>query len=142
EGLTYHVSSVITVGQLNPQQLESAGQIPGSMQRYTKLPQIPQSIIDLPRQTVSGKTTEYDKAKALQDYLRSSLFTYDDTFTGGDGNNALQQFLLVDRRGYCQQFAGAYAVMARVLGLPTRVAVGFSYGNQDAAGVWHVKDSY
>jgi hypothetical protein len=33
-------------------------------------------------------------------------------------------------------------VMARVLGLPTRVAVGFSYGVQDAAGVWHVKDSY
>jgi transglutaminase-like putative cysteine protease len=143
QGLTYHVSSVITVGQLNPQKLESAGPIPaGSIQRYTKLPQLPQSIIDLARQVVAGKTTEYDKAKALQDFFRSPPFVYDDTFTGGDSSNALEQFLFTYRRGYCQQYAGAYAVMARVLGLPTRVAVGFSYGIQDAAGVWHVKDSF
>lgn len=143
EGLSYHVSSVITTGQLDPQKLETAGAVPsGSIQRYTKLPQLPQTVIDLAREVVSGKATEYDKAKALQDFFRSPIFTYDDTITSGDGNDALEQFLFTTRRGYCQQFAGAYAVMARVLGLPTRVAVGFSYGVQDGAGVWHVKDSF
>ncbi len=144
EGLNYQVSSVISLGQLNPQTLEKAGPVAtgGSLQRYLKLPALPQSIVDEARRVTAGKSTEYDKAKALQDYFRSPPFVYDDQFTLGDGNNALEQFLFTYHRGYCQQFAGAYAVMARVLGLPTRVAVGFSYGEQDSAGVWHVRDTY
>jgi transglutaminase-like putative cysteine protease len=144
EGLRYQVSSVISVGQLNPQNLEKAGPIPtsGSLVRYTRLPPIPQDIIDETRRVTTGLTSEYDKAKALQDYFHRAPFVYNDQFTLGDSSNALEQFLFKYHTGYCQQFAGAYAVMARILGLPTRVAVGFSYGEQDGAGLWHVKDTY
>jgi transglutaminase-like putative cysteine protease len=144
EGLTYHVSSIITSGELTPQKLEAAGPLSSfaSLAHYTRLPSLPRNIVDLARRVTAGKTSEYDKARALQDFFQSPPFVYDDTFTLGDGNNALEQFLFTYRRGYCQQFAGAYAVMARALGLPTRVAVGFSYGEADASGVWHVRDTY
>jgi hypothetical protein len=43
-------------------------------------------------------------------------------------------------KGYCQQFAGSFGVMARALGIPTRLAIGWTWGSQDANGVWHVTD--
>ena len=42
------------------------------------------------------------------------------------------------KRGFCVQFASAYAVMARTLGIPARVAVGFTPGTRDANGTFHV----
>ena len=45
----------------------------------------------------------------------------------GHGNNAIEAFLR-HRVGYCEQFAGTYAAMARTLGFPSRLAVGFTSG--------------
>ena len=53
--------------------------------------------------------------------------------------DALDHFLFTSRRGFCEQFAGAFAAMARAVGLPARVAVGFTPGAYDEAdGVWRV----
>jgi len=49
----------------------------------------------------------------------------------------MQNFLLNDRKGYCEQFASAMAMMARVVGIPSRVSVGFLPGEQDQ-DVWKV----
>jgi hypothetical protein len=50
-------------------------------------------------------------------------------------------FVVQTRAGYCQHFAGAMALMLRYLGVPARVAVGFSSGTFDAKrGVWKVTD--
>jgi transglutaminase-like putative cysteine protease len=143
-GLSYHVSSVINSGQIQPATLKSAnaGQIPASFQRYMQLPPIPARVTRLANQLVAGKATEYDKARAIQDYLRGPVFTYDDNFDAqGDGTNALSYFLFTSHRGYCQQFAGAFAVLARQAGLPTRVAVGWTPGIADASGLLHVYDN-
>jgi transglutaminase-like putative cysteine protease len=144
-GLQYHVSSVLDVGQLDPGGLAKLPAFPandGSLGRYLQLPTIPSNVIDLAQRITAGKTTEYDKALALQNYLRSPKnFTYDETYDPhGDGPRALQYFLLQSHRGYCQQFAGSFGVMARALGLPTRLALGWTWGSQDANGVWHVTD--
>jgi Transglutaminase-like superfamily len=73
--------------------------------------------------------TKFQKAVALQNWFRSDGgFTYDDTIQSGDSADDLAAFLNPasgGRRGYCQQFAAAMAVMARMLGIPARVAVGF-----------------
>src|SRR5205807_1157799 len=121
-GLSYQVQSVIpeyglTATQLN-QVLPSTG---AALTRYLGLPTIPSSVADLARSIVKGKDTPYAKALALQDFFRgaNSRFTYDQNFVQGHSNNALVQFLFRTRRGYCEQFAGAYAVMARAVGLPT-----------------------
>lgn len=80
---------------------------------------------------VRGAPTQYDKALALQDFFRSGDFVYDLAVGPGHSGSDLEQFLFVTRRGYCEQFAGAYAAMARAVGLPARVAVGFTPGELD-----------
>jgi transglutaminase-like putative cysteine protease len=53
----------------------------------------------------------------------------------------LMSFLFAERRGYCQQFSGAFALLARMAGVPTRVAAGFTAGQRDAGrGEWVVRD--
>jgi Transglutaminase-like superfamily/Domain of unknown function (DUF4129) len=79
----------------------------------------------------AGAQTPYDRALALQNYLRNPPFVYDQTVGPGAGADALATFLFQTRRGYCEQFAGSFAALARAVGLPTRVAVGFTWGAQD-----------
>jgi transglutaminase-like putative cysteine protease len=112
----------------------------------TASPQIPDEIADrflqlppsFPGQAATeaatiagGAATPYDKALALQNYFRSDRFTYDREVGAGHSNEALLTFLFDTRRGYCEQFASAYAALARSVGLPARVAVGFTPGVQD-----------
>ena len=66
---------------------------------------------------------------ALQDWFRTN-FDYSLDSPAGHGDDALVDFL-ESGVGYCEQFAGAYAAMARSLGIPARVAVGFTPGNED-----------
>src|SRR5205807_7574135 len=51
----------------------------------------------------------------------------------------LERFLFDVRRGYCEQFAGSYGVLARIVGLPTRVAVGFTQGELGTDELYHVR---
>ena len=79
-------------------------------------------------QATADATTPYDKAMALQTFFRDTGgFVYDLSVRPGHGDNAIDEFLH-DRRGYCEQFAGTFAAMARSIGLPARVAVGFTPG--------------
>jgi hypothetical protein len=91
-------------------------------------------------QEVAGRGSPYERAKALQDFFRSNRFTYDLTVASGHDGRALERFLFTVRRGYCEQFAGAFAVLARLVGLPTRVAVGFTAGEVAQDGLFHVRD--
>jgi transglutaminase-like putative cysteine protease len=86
----------------------------------------------------ANASTVYDQAIALQNYFRDN-FTYDLNVEKGHDESAIERFLAI-KRGYCEQFAGTYAAMARSLGLPARVAVGFTPGQQDGQDktVYHV----
>ncbi|HEV3464807.1 MAG TPA: transglutaminaseTgpA domain-containing protein, partial [Actinomycetota bacterium] len=76
-----------------------------------------------------GADTPFEKALALQDYLRSKEFRYNLNVPAlSAGGNQLRRFLTEVREGYCEQFAIAMAVMAREVGVPSRVAVGFTSG--------------
>jgi transglutaminase-like putative cysteine protease len=87
-------------------------------------------------EVASGTTTAYDAAIALQNWFRAE-FAYDDTVDFSNDTEAMVAFLEA-RRGFCQQFAGTFAVMARSLGLPARVAVGFTPGDLGDDGKYHV----
>ncbi len=67
---------------------------------------------------------------ALQDYFTGpdSAFRYSLQTAPSGGDDALVEFLTVGRTGYCEQFASAMAVMLRAVGIPSRVAVGFTGG--------------
>jgi transglutaminase-like putative cysteine protease len=147
DGLHYTVQSeVVLSGDASfTEQLRNAPTaIPESIsKRYTDLPDdFSDKVSTLAAQITAGKQTEFDKAMALQDYLQG--FTYDLTVAQGHGKNALERFLLDSengKKGYCEQFAAAYAAMARSVGLPARVAVGFTEGQKDrfTEGLFRVK---
>ncbi len=136
EGLTYTVGSVIgaTADQVtDAQQAATAVAVPRALEQYTALPPgFPSDITTLAAQIVSkaGAVTPFAKAKALRDYFRDGSFTYDTSIDLGDDANAIETFLR-QRRGFCVQFASAYAVMARAVGLPTRLAVGYTPGTKN-----------
>lgn len=98
-----------------------------ALRRFTALPDsLPPEIGRIARRIAGDRPTPFQKAVALQDHLRR--FTYDEEVAAGHDFDTLVEFLTVARRGYCEQFAGAMAVLARSLGLPARVAVGFAAG--------------
>jgi hypothetical protein len=79
---------------------------------------------------------------AIEAWLRSSGgFTYDEHPPQVRGMPPLVAFVTRTKRGYCQHFAGAMALMLRYLGIPARVAAGFTSGVYDAdKGTWRVND--
>ncbi|MBL8925654.1 MAG: transglutaminase domain-containing protein [Pseudonocardia sp.] len=93
-------------------------------------------VAALAREVTSGAPTGFDRAVALTRWFTGpgSSFTYDLSTAPGNGDDALVEFLTRGKRGYCEQFASAMAVMLRTLGVPARVAVGFT-GGRDVAGV-------
>ncbi len=76
---------------------------------------------------MEGAATPWDRAKALEQYFTAGDFTYDLEPELGDGIDSIDAFLTT-RRGFCQQFAASYAALARAVGLPARVVVGFTPG--------------
>ena len=109
-------------------------------EEYLALPEsFSPAVRQLAQRVTAGAGSQYDKARRLQDFFRSGEFEYDLTVERGHSGNALERFLFQTRRGYCEQYAGAYAAMARAVDLPARVAVGFTPGNPTADGSLSVR---
>ncbi len=100
----------------------------------TQLPEdARQVVLDEAHRVTAGSRSDYHRALLLQDYFRlDGGFRYDLQVHSAHGTDSLEEFLFDVRAGYCQQFATAYAAMARSVGLPTRVAVGFTWGEWDS----------
>ena len=130
-GLTYTVESWDI--EPNGAALSSASvEVPEGQQMTLEIPaDIPAKIVQLTNQLTSGIDAPALKAAAIQAYLRSTPFSY--SVQGASGKtsyDALETFLFQTHTGYCVQFAGAMALMARIAGIPSRVAVGFLPGKQ------------
>ncbi len=136
-GLRYQITSDLTGADASTLRAAPAPDLNNAvLQRNVRLPNnISTRITDLARQIAAGKSTQYDKVLALQQYLRT--FQYDTTVDLSESNNAMVDFLFKVKRGFCEQFAGTFGVMARSLGIPTRIAVGFQPGERKVDG-YHV----
>ncbi|GIU88035.1 MAG: hypothetical protein KatS3mg009_2550 [Acidimicrobiia bacterium] len=89
-----------------------------------------------------GIETPWGRAVALQDYLgKNPAFRYTLSVAPEHSSESIEEFLFETRAGYCEQFASAFAAMARHVGLPTRIAVGYTRGERDANGVYHVRNA-
>ncbi len=94
---------------------------------------IDRRVLDLATQVTARADTPFDKAIALQDFFTgpTSAFHYSLQTAPGNGDDALVEFLTTGKTGYCEQFSAAMAVMLRSVGVPARVAVGFTGGTAD-----------
>jgi TgpA N-terminal domain/Transglutaminase-like superfamily/Domain of unknown function (DUF4129) len=140
-GLSYSATS----REVSPsiRQLQLAGAIPGSIaNNYLHVPAVFLPLARLAEQVTQGQTTSYGEAVALQRWFASSgKFHYSLSVSEPNTAQALIRFLTRDRRGYCQQFAFAMAVLARLLDIPARVAVGYTAGTPLGHGRWQVRTS-
>ena len=89
-----------------------------------------QDLPELAREVTAGSATPFDSAIALQRWFTTDGgFTYSTQVEGGSDKDALADFL-TERVGYCEQFAATMALMARAVGIPARVVVGFTQGRR------------
>jgi transglutaminase-like putative cysteine protease len=132
-GLQYRVTSATPRRNVDAADPGPVAKVPRELAQYTELPgDLSPVVADTARSVTAGLDAPIEQATALRDFFRSGAFTYDPEVRLGDDEAAVGAFLR-DRRGFCVQFATAYALMARALGIPARVAVGFTPGTRDEA---------
>ncbi len=110
--------------------LNNAGALPAGLSDDLALPRSYQTaaLLNIAQTVTKNDTTEYQKVNELADYLSSSTFRYSASGALFDTPAGLLRFLQVTRTGVCVQYAYAMTVLARLLGIPARVAQGYTAG--------------
>ena len=113
---------------------------PDSLLPYLRLPDdISPQLALLADEVTAGAQTPYARAEALIDWFtEEGGFSYSTNVVTPAGADPLESFL-EERIGYCQQFAGTMALMARAVGIPSRVVVGFTGGRLTDDGEYVVQ---
>jgi len=127
-GLGYDVTSFvpdITYRDLRSARVATANSI------FSTDPEVSPAVATLVERWTGAERTPADKLLALQARLRE--FQYSTDVERLASRDYLSQFLLESRTGYCQQFAAAFALIARHLGFPARVSVGFLPGETNVS---------
>jgi transglutaminase-like putative cysteine protease len=116
---------------------------PPELERYLQLPAaLPQRVRDLAARITAGETNAFDKVTAVEDYLRDNYRYTLDSPVPPAGQDAVDHFLFDARAGFCEQFASATTVMLRALGIPARVATGYTPGGRNPfTGLYEVRAS-
>ncbi|MDQ4093493.1 MAG: transglutaminaseTgpA domain-containing protein [Actinomycetota bacterium] len=121
--------------QPDPELLRAAG--PGTRAlfatvdpRYLDTGGVDLRVVHLAAEITAGSRTAFDATVAVNQWFTEpgNGFSYDLRTAPGNSGDALVDFLFTGHRGYCEQFASAMAIMLRTLGVPARVAVGFTPG--------------
>lgn len=105
---------------------------PGTLAENIQLPKgLDPNIASLAKQVTANAPTMYDKVAALETYLRTN-FKYNVNINPPQDQELVSWFLFRSgRQGFCNYFATAMTIMARTLGIPARVAVGYTNGTPD-----------
>jgi hypothetical protein len=130
-GKRYTVVSLVS--RATPDQLKRAGALSTYprevVSRYTALPEMPYRVEALTLDLTRNQSTVYDKARAVEAYLRTFHYTTDVVPPPTD-RDAVDYFLFEMKEGYCDYFASAMSVMLRSIGIPARVASGYASGDR------------
>ncbi|MFB4288143.1 DUF3488 and transglutaminase-like domain-containing protein [Nonomuraea sp. ATR24] len=139
KGFAYQVTSRVA----KPSKQDLLDAAPVADASLTAFPAGPQRKLftELAQEATKGADAPIKQAYRLQSYLRANA-GYDVTAPPGHSLKGLEFFLETTHRGTSEQFASAFALMARTLGLPSRVVVGFRPGEAGPDGVYHVKSGH
>ncbi|TVZ03177.1 hypothetical protein EAS64_22315 [Trebonia kvetii] len=138
-GMDYTVESVdesppaALLNEAPPPQGDIAARDLSVPSSYDSLRALAESVVRL-----AGAKTEFQKALALQNWLAGGTFSYTVHAPTFDDAAGLTKFLTVTKTGYCLHFSYAMAVLSRLLGIPARVAFGFTPGTTVSTGTWVV----
>ncbi|MEK2647275.1 transglutaminase TgpA family protein [Bdellovibrio sp. BCCA] len=113
-------------------------------EEFLKAPPVQGRVSEWVENIKKKNLSEEDRLKEIQKLFAESGFVY--TLSPGIyGPNDLEKFLFERKRGFCEHFAGAYATLARSLGIPSRVVVGYQGGRYNPLGdFWKIaqKDAH
>ncbi len=129
ETRVYRVNSLITTASAS--ELRQAGNsYPEPIaSRYLSLPEgIPARVASLAREVAAAAENPYDQAIALEAYLRQIPYSLEIP-APPPGRDVVDFFLFDLRQGYCDYYASAMVVMARLVGLPARLVIGYAGGS-------------
>jgi hypothetical protein len=117
------------IAQPDPSQLRIASDAypPDILLNYLQLPRLDARIPPLARQISASAGDNYDKAVAIETYLRTK-FGYTLQLPRTVPFDPIANFLFERKQGHCEYFASSMAVMLRALGIPSRVVNGFRTG--------------
>jgi hypothetical protein len=105
--------------------------------RYLALPRLDERIHTLAFQLTSGAATDAARAQLIERHLRTA-YSYTTELLQSPVADPLAHFLFERRKGHCEYFASAMAVMLREIGIPARVATGFQSGVFNPMTGWHL----
>ena len=94
---------------------------------YLQLPELDSRIRPLTDKIIANAKTPYDRAMAIETYLRTH-YGYTLQLATAKTTDPIADFLFVRRRGHCEYFSSAMAIMLRIIGIPSRVVNGFAGG--------------
>ena len=100
--------------------------------RYLKISELPPRTKDWVEKTKEKALTPGARIEALNAFFQKPGFVY--TLNPDQYRNDLDEFLFVRKRGFCEHFAAAYGTMARALGVPSRVVIGYQGGTYNSVG--------
>jgi hypothetical protein len=118
--------------------LAASAQLPADnrvQQFYTALPELDPRISSTVAEVTAGAVTPYERVRSIHAFLtdRAKGFRYSLATEPGTSGDDLVDFLTL-RRGYCEQYAGAMTVMVRAAGVPARMALGYTPGQEQDDG--------
>ena len=137
---SYEAVSEVSQPSLATLRSESQRYPPGFDILYTELPsELDPRVAELARRITANSKTDYDKAAAIDKYLREN-YSYTLQLPAQTPEDPIADFLFVRKRGHCEYFASAMAVMLRTLGIPSRLVNGFRNGEyNDLTGSYIVR---
>ena len=128
----YQVVSMLSVATKEQLQNDTARIPDWILARYTQLPDgIPQRVFDLAKEITANKPTAYDKASAIEQYLRENI-AYNEGIPLPPADRDKVDYILFDlKQAYCDYYATSMIVMLRSLGIPARLAAGYARGRPE-----------
>ena len=116
---------------------------PEHLQRYLQLPDtVPSRVGELAEMITRDAPTRLDKVRAIEAWLAQNYRYNIESPVPPEGQDAVDHFLFETDVGFCEQFAAATTVMLRELGIPSRIAAGYTPGTRNPfTGYYEVKNS-
>jgi transglutaminase-like putative cysteine protease len=110
--------------------------------RYTTLPSVPPRVRALAQQLAKGAPTTYDAIQAMSAWIAAHTKYSLNPPPLHRGEDAVDQFLFEDQRGFCEQIASSLVVMLRSAGIPARLTTGYASGHRNPfSGMYEVRAS-
>jgi transglutaminase-like putative cysteine protease len=140
-GDTYNVVSAITAADEDSLRADSTRYSEWISATYLQLPDdLPARVRNLAKNITDQYGNPYDKASAIERYVRAKI-KYNEKVSAPPANRDGVDYTLFDRtEGYCNYYASAFVVLARAVGIPARVAAGYTLGEYEG-GTFHIVEA-